>query len=72
MQARVLPCVFEIAASLLVGLTAALIVTVAGRDVIVWGVEQLTRPSDPVVGKVRSAVSRALLTDRTARLPVPA
>jgi undecaprenyl-diphosphatase len=48
----------DVATSLLVGLTAALLVTVAGRSVIRWTVEQLSKVSDPVVEAVRSTVGR--------------
>lgn len=48
----------DVAASLLVALAAALLVTVAGRGVIRWAVEKLSKVSDPLVGAVRGSVSR--------------
>jgi len=48
----------DVATSLLVGLSSALLVTVAGRAVIRRAVEQLSKLSDPLVGAVRSTVSR--------------
>jgi len=48
----------DIVASLLVGLSAALVVAVAGRGVILWAVERLSRLTDPVVVAVRDAVGR--------------
>jgi undecaprenyl-diphosphatase len=47
----------DVAASVLVGLLAALLVTIAGRGIIVWMVERLSKLSDPVVGAVRTTVS---------------
>jgi undecaprenyl-diphosphatase len=48
----------DVAASLLVGLASALLVTTAGRSPIRWAVERLSKLSDPVVGAVRGALSR--------------
>ena len=48
----------DVATSLMVGLSSALLVTVAGRAVIRWAVEQLSKLSDPLVGAVRSTVGR--------------
>jgi undecaprenyl-diphosphatase len=48
----------DVATSLMVGLSSALLVTVAGRAVIRRAVEQLSKLSDPLVGAVRSTVSR--------------
>jgi undecaprenyl-diphosphatase len=48
----------DVAASLLIGLSSALLVTVAGRGAIRWAVEQLSRLSDPLVGAVRRATQR--------------
>jgi undecaprenyl-diphosphatase len=48
----------DVVASLFVGLSSALLVTVACRGVVVWSVERLSRFSDPLVGVVRGAVSR--------------
>ena len=48
----------DVAASLLVGLSSALLVTVGGRSLIHSAVEQLSKVSDPLVGTVRSTVSR--------------
>ena len=48
----------DVAASLLVGLASALVVTVAGRGVIRWTVEQLSKLSDPLVGAARGAIRR--------------
>jgi undecaprenyl-diphosphatase len=48
----------DVAASLFVGLSSALLVTVTGRALIRWAVEQLSKLSDPLVGAVRSTVGR--------------
>jgi len=48
----------DVAASLLVGLAAALLITTVGRAPIRWVVERLSRLSDPLVGAVRSAAGR--------------
>lgn len=48
----------DVAASVLVGLSAALLVTFVGRSLIVRLVEQVSRLSDPFVGAVHSALSR--------------
>ena len=48
----------DVVASFFVGLGAALLVAVAGRRVVRWVVELLSRVSDPLVGAVRGAVGR--------------
>ena len=48
----------DVATSLMVGFSSALLVTVAGRAAIRWAVEQLSKLSDPLVGAVRGTVGR--------------
>jgi undecaprenyl-diphosphatase len=48
----------DVAASLLVGLASAVLITTAGRGPIRWAVKRLSKLSDPVVGAVRSGVGR--------------
>ncbi|HEY5058794.1 MAG TPA: phosphatase PAP2 family protein [Gaiellaceae bacterium] len=49
----------DVAASLLVGLFAAVAVTTVGRRYVAWIVRQLSRLSDPVVGAARGLVDTA-------------
>ncbi len=55
----------DVGTSVLVGLGAAAIVTVAGRRYVEWTVRQLSRVSDPVV----LAVERRLVSARRPRRP---
>jgi undecaprenyl-diphosphatase len=43
----------DVAASMLVGLGSALVVTTFGRPYVAWGARQLSRLSDPVVAGIR-------------------
>lgn len=48
----------DVAASVLVGLAAALVVTGPGRRPVRWAVEQLSKVSDPVVERLAAGVGR--------------
>jgi undecaprenyl-diphosphatase len=46
----------DVAASMLVGLGSALVVTTFGRPYVAWGARQLSRLSDPVVAGIRGRI----------------
>jgi membrane-associated phospholipid phosphatase len=46
----------DVAASLIVGLCSAVVVTTLGRQYVAWAVRQLSRLSDPVVAAARGHV----------------
>ncbi len=49
----------DVAATVLVGLGSALLVTTVGRPYLSWGVRQLSRLSDPVVAGARECIAPA-------------
>ncbi|HEX6762934.1 MAG TPA: phosphatase PAP2 family protein [Gaiellaceae bacterium] len=54
----------DVAASLLIGLGSALLVTTLGRGVVAWIVEWLSKLSDPVVGAARGVARQGGETPR--------